>query len=106
MDAIREEMKKRVSRHGSSIDAFIVTTWDDHLNEDVSDRDKRAQFISGFTGKIAHVIITLKTVALWTEERYLDQANSEMNCDWKIFSLKSEPSITSYILVWNHFALL
>lgn len=96
-------MKNRASMHGSAIDAFIVTTWDEHLNEDISDHDKRTQFISGFTGKIAHVIITKKSVALWTEERYLAQANSEMNCDWKIFNLNSEPSLTSYILVWIEF---
>lgn len=106
MDAIREEMKNRASMHGSSIDAFIVTTWDEHLNEDVSDHDKRTQFISGFTGRISHVIITKKTVALWTDDRYLAQANSEMNCDWKIFSLNSEPSLTSYILVWKNVVLM
>lgn len=85
--------------HRTSIDAYIVTTWDDHLNEDINDHDKRTQFISGFTGKISHVIITLNSVALWTDDRYLAQANSELNCDWKIFSLNTEPSPISFILV-------
>lgn len=85
--------------HGTSIDAYILTTWDEHLNDDISDHDKRTQFISGFTGKTAHVVITLKSVALWTDEKYLAQANSEMNCDWKIFSLNSSPSHTDFIMV-------
>lgn len=89
----------RSSIHGTSIDAYIVSAWDEHLNDDISDHDKRTQFISGFTGKLAHVVITLKSVALWTDEKYLAQANSEMNCDWKIFSLNSGPSFTDFIMV-------
>lgn len=89
----------RSTIRGSAIDAYIVSTWDEHLNEEVSNRDKRTQFISGFTGKIAHVIITKHSVALWTDEKYLAQANSELNCDWKIFALNSEPSIPDYLMV-------
>ncbi|XP_031640663.1 xaa-Pro aminopeptidase 1 [Contarinia nasturtii] len=98
VDAIREEMKSRASMHRSSIDAYIVTTWDEHLNEDISDHDKRTQFISGFTGKMSHVVITLNSVALWTDDKYLAQANAELNCDWKIFSLDAGPDLISFIL--------
>lgn len=84
---------------GTTIDAYIVSAWDEHLNEDVSDHDKRTQFISGFTGKFAHVVITKHSVALWTDEKYLAQANSELNCDWKIFKLNASPSIMEYIMV-------
>lgn len=97
--AVREQMQMRSTIRGSAIDAFIVSTWDDHLNEEVSNRDKRTQFISGFTGKIAHVVITKHSVALWTDEKYLAQANAELNCDWKIFALNSEPSIPDYLMV-------
>lgn len=37
--------------------AYIVTSYDEHLNEDISDRDKRRQFISGFTGSSADVVV-------------------------------------------------
>lgn len=85
--------------HGATIDAYILSTWDEHLNEDISDHDKRIQFISGFSGKFAHVVITKHLVALWTDEKYLTQANSEMNCDWKIFSIHSSPSVIEYLMV-------
>lgn len=97
--AVREQMQMRSTIRGSAIDAYIVSTWDEHLNEEVSDHDKRTQFISGFTGKLAHVVITKHSVALWTDEKYLAQANSELNCDWKIFALNAEPSITDYLMV-------
>lgn len=99
MDAIREEMNMRASMRGSEIDAYIVSTWDEHLNDDVNDHDKRTQFISGFTGKIAHVVITQKSAALWTDEKYLIKANSELNCDWKIFPLNAEPDLAEFLLV-------
>lgn len=90
---------KASMRHGLAIDAYIVPIWDEHLNEDVSDHDKRTQFVSGFTGKIAHVVITLKRVAIWVDEKYIAQADSELNCDWEIFSLNSQPSLISFIMV-------
>lgn len=93
-------MKTRSTIQGETIDAYIVTAWDDHLNVvSVSDRDKRTQFISGFTGKFAHVVITKHSVALWTDEKYLNQADSELNCDWKIFKLNASPTLVEYIMV-------
>lgn len=118
-------MKMRSSVQGSHIDAYIVTNWDEHLNVNIGDFDKRLQFISGFTGKIALVVvgiyslfepilrmpsetqqrkiwifqITLKSVALWTDERYFNQANYELNCDWKIFSINNGTSLTDFLVV-------
>lgn len=43
-------MRIRASTQGSEIDAYIITAYDNHLNEDISDHDKRRQYISGFTG--------------------------------------------------------
>lgn len=44
----------------------------------------------------------MTSVALWTDEKFLDQASAELNCDWKIFSLNQGPSnasITAYLIV-------
>lgn len=62
--AVREEMRIRASLHGSEIDAYIITSYDDHLNEDVADHDKRRQYISGFTGPSAVVAVGFITIAL------------------------------------------
>lgn len=45
--------------------------------------------------------ITLTSVALWTDEKFLNQAKAELNCDWKIFSLNQGPSITAYLIVMH-----
>lgn len=52
-------MRIRASLHGSEIDAYIITSFDDHLNEDIADHDKRRQYISGFTGPSAVVAVGL-----------------------------------------------
>lgn len=90
-------MRVRASLQGAEIDAYIITSYDEHLNEDIDDHDKRRQYISGFTGPSALVAITMHSVALWTDNQFLAQANSELNCDWKIFSLNTEPSPTDWL---------
>lgn len=55
--AVRKEMHMRASAQGSEIDAYIVTRWDEHLNEDVGESDKRIQYITGFTGKNADAVV-------------------------------------------------
>lgn len=57
LGALRAEMRIRASTEGSEIDAYIITSYDDHLNEDVSDSDKRRQYISGFTGTSADIAV-------------------------------------------------
>lgn len=81
------------------LSAYIVPSYDDHQNEDVADCDKRREYISGFSGLRATVVITQKSLALWTTERYLAQANSEVDCDWTIFDITNSPSITDWISV-------
>lgn len=80
-----------------ALSAYIVSSFDDHQNEDVADCDKRREFISGFSGLRADVVITQKSLALWTPERYLAQANAELDCDWTIFDMQNYPSITDWI---------
>lgn len=53
-------MRVRASLHGSEIDAYILTSYDDHMNDDIADHDKRRQFISGFSGPTAVVAVRLE----------------------------------------------
>lgn len=84
------------------LNAYIVTSFDDHLNEDVADCDKRREYISGFTGFRGDVVITQNSSVLWAPTRYLHQANAELDCDWTIFDMQNYPSITDWISVLAH----
>lgn len=70
----------------ADVHAYIVTAYDEHLNVDVAERDRRREYISGFGGAVGDAVITADAVALWTSERYVAQAIYELDCDWQIFS--------------------
>lgn len=40
------------------IQAYIVTSYDEHQNQNLDESDKRIKFISGFTGKNANAVVS------------------------------------------------
>lgn len=84
---------------GSPIRAYIVTSYDEHQNQKLDERDKRIQFISGFTGNDAIAVVTLESAALWVDVRDVDQAERELDCGWKIFKHGEYPSISEWLTV-------
>lgn len=90
-------MQTRVSIIGPEIDAYIITSFDEHLNDNLQEFDERHVFISGFTGKVATIVITMKSAAIWTDERFISLANDEVECDWHIFKLEESPTIAEWL---------
>lgn len=56
MQVLRNEMRIRSSQ-SHEIDAFIVTTYDEHHNHLDDDAEGRVEYISGFTGPIAYAAV-------------------------------------------------
>lgn len=76
--ALRDEMRIRATIEGSEIEAYVITSFDEHLNEDVSEADKRRQYISGFTGKRADLAVS--------KRRYkIDQCHCPISLTAKLF---------------------
>jgi hypothetical protein len=46
--------------------------------------------------------ITSKSAALWTEKSYIELADQELDCEWKIFILGDDPTIAMWLSV-SHF---
>lgn len=90
-------MQTRVSVVGPEVDAYIITSFDEHLNDHLQEFDERHIFISGFTGKVATIAVTTKSVALWTDERFIFLADDELDCDWHIFNMNESPSIAEWL---------
>lgn len=59
IDMLRDILERRSTIYGTHLKAYIVTSFDEHLNENVNDHDKRRQYISGFTGLNGHVVVRL-----------------------------------------------
>lgn len=48
---------RTVSSRGSEIDAYIVTSYDEHQIHQSDDLEGRLQFISGFSGPIGDAVV-------------------------------------------------
>lgn len=90
-------MQIRSTLQGPEIDAYILTSYDEHLNKEIAPCDKRLEYITGFTGVNAIAAITLKRAALWVENRYIQQAHGEIDCDWEIFYMNGSVSIAEWL---------
>ena len=59
-------------------DAVILTGSDPHGSEYPAERYKQIQWLTGFTGEAADLVITLDHAGLWTDTRYFIQANTQL----------------------------
>jgi Xaa-Pro aminopeptidase len=60
------------------IDYYIIPSTDPHLGEYVPDHWRIIEWLTGFSGSSATVIITESFAGLWTDSRYFLQAESQL----------------------------
>ncbi len=60
------------------IDAMLIYGTDPHLSEYVPSAWRSIEWISGFTGSYAKVVITRDKALLWTDSRYFIQAENQL----------------------------
>jgi len=61
------------------VDIYVMTLADYHMSEYVGDFFKEIEYISGFTGTNATLIVTGDEAGLWTDGRYFIQAREQMD---------------------------
>merc|ERR1712165_615381 len=79
-----------------SVDVYFIGSRDSHLSEKTSETDKRLKSITGFSGSNGLAIITQEKAAMWSDGRYLIQAENELDCNWE-FHQGSESGDTDWI---------
>lgn len=96
---LRNEMNRATSVRGPTLDAFIVTFHDEHQGEFLAERDKRLQYISGFSGPYGYAVVTRTKAAFWTDFRFYDQADQQLDCNWILMKLgeAGAPSLTEWL---------
>ena len=72
--------------------AYVVPSRDAHNSEYLAARDKRRDFVSGFTGSAGVAVITEKEALLWTDGRYHQQAQREMDINWTLIKARIQQS--------------
>ena len=82
-----------------ALSAYVVGSADAHASEYVSARDKRREFLSGFTGSAGTAVVTPDTARLWTDGRYFQQAVLELDGSWGLMKdrLPETPSIEGWL---------
>ncbi|MBI5008215.1 MAG: aminopeptidase P family N-terminal domain-containing protein [Bacteroidia bacterium] len=75
--------KKKISRlrrlmKVKNIDVYLIPSADPHLGEYIPDHWRIIQWLTGFTGSAATVVITGKAAGLWTDSRYFIQAEEQL----------------------------
>ncbi|KAE8664235.1 putative Minor allergen Alt a [Hibiscus syriacus] len=92
MADILASLRSLMTSHSPPLDALLVPSEDYHQSEYVSARDKRRQFVSGFTGSAGLVLITKHEAMLWTDGRYFLQAMQQLSDQWKLMRIGEDPS--------------
>ncbi len=86
LDAIREHMDKH------SIDAYIVPSADEYLGEYIPERNRRLQWVSGFSGSAGMVIVLKEQAAIFVDGRYRVQVRDQVSTeDFLILHLVDDP---------------
>ena len=82
------------------IDAFLAPTDDPHMSEYTAPYYGRREFISGFTGSAGTAVITTDKALLFTDGRYHNQAELELDAKyWTLMrqGLKDVPTPTEFL---------
>ncbi|MEB2871002.1 aminopeptidase P family protein [Pseudomonas rhizosphaerae] len=70
------QMRALMQREG--IDALLVPSADPHLSEYLPEHWQARQWLSGFHGSVATLIVTAEFAGLWADSRYWEQAQVEL----------------------------
>lgn len=68
----------RQAMRGRGLDAYIVPSADPHLSEYLPERWQARQWLSGFTGSVATLVVTADFAGLWVDSRYWVQAEAQL----------------------------
>lgn len=94
ISALRKKMSEQ------QIDAYIENGFDPHLSEYPADRWKTRKWITGFTGSAGTIVVTTTKAGLWTDSRYFEQAEQQLQgTEIELFRLAipDTPSITDFL---------
>ncbi|KAF3439044.1 hypothetical protein FNV43_RR17319 [Rhamnella rubrinervis] len=93
MEDILAGLRALMASHSPPLDALVVPSEDYHQSEYVSARDKRREFVSGFTGSAGLALITMNEARLWTDGRYFLQAKQELSHQWMLMRMGEDPAV-------------
>jgi Xaa-Pro aminopeptidase len=91
LSSLREAMKFK------SIDYYIIPSTDPHLGEYIPDHWRIIEWLTGFSGSAATLVITESFAGLWTDSRYFLQAESQLEDSGFVLIKPSLPESYDFI---------
>lgn len=91
IEAIQKKLQEQ------KISAYVVPTADYHQSEYVGEYFKVREFLSGFTGSAALLLILQDSAYLWTDGRYYVQAERELEGSGIVLMKQGSPGVPNYI---------
>lgn len=85
----------------NKLSAYIIPATDPHASEYMASHWMETQWLTGFTGEAATVVITMDQALLWTDSRYYLQADIELANTGILLMRESDidcPSIIDWLL--------
>ncbi|WCJ30965.1 aminopeptidase P1 [Euphorbia peplus] len=90
-------LRSLMASHSPPLDALVVPSEDYHQSEYVSARDKRREFVSGFSGSAGLALITMNEARLWTDGRYFLQATQQLSNQWTLMRMGEDPPVDTWM---------
>lgn len=78
MDYQEKIVKLRKKMKENGLDAYIVYAFDPHHSIAIADHWKTVQWLTGFTGWVCTLVLTMDKEVFWTDGRYVQQAEREL----------------------------
>ncbi|EWM22705.1 peptidase m24 family protein [Nannochloropsis gaditana] len=94
----------RQGMEAQGLDALVVPSEDAHLSEYVPARDRRREYVTGFSGSAGTAVVTPEHALLWTDGRYFLQASQELGPDWVLMKAleKGVPTVEAWLASHLH----
>ncbi len=92
-----ESLRSLMKQHGLA--AWIVPSADPHQSEYVADCWKNREWLSGFTGSAGTVVVTEDKAGLWTDARYFERAEKQLDGSGITLFKQGMPDVPDYV-VW------
>ncbi|ELP90265.1 xaa-pro aminopeptidase, putative [Entamoeba invadens IP1] len=93
LSKLREEMRR------SDVSFYVLRISDPHCSEYINSHFKQVEFLCGFTGSAAVVVITQQEALLWTDGRYYIQATAQLPSCYTLMKAteKTTPKVFEYL---------
>ena len=86
-----ESLRTAMREHG--VQACVVPTSDPHLSEYLPPRWQAREWLSGFTGSAGTLIVCLEDARLWTDSRYWEQAEADLQGTGIVLMRAGQPDV-------------